>query len=234
MRGKALAVRAWQIRRPEPVKVPRDSSMIRRFLATVASLLVLISVFGCAEEDTLPWQDDFSSPESGWQAESDASAEVRYADGAMQIRVMWPDKLSWASADRDLSDIRLTVEASQVTGPDDNEYGVLTRMQDGRHFYMFAVSGDGYYRVVKRDGDEETLLTDDWTLTDAINRGTATNHLGVTCDGGRLAMTINGVVVAEVMDDTYAHGDIALYAGTFRDPGQGVEIHFDNLDVDRP
>jgi len=182
----------------------------------------------------LPWQDDFSSAESGWQAESDASAEVRYADGAMQIRVMWPDSLSWAAAGRDLSDIHLTVEASQIAGPDDNEYGVLTRMQDGRHFYMFAVSGDGYYRVVKRDGDEETLLTDDWTLTDAINRGAATNRLEVTCQGGRLAMIINGAVVAEVVDDTYGHGDIALYAGTFRDPGRGVEIHFDNLEVTRP
>ena len=234
MLGRVRAVAGRRIRRPHLATAFRDSCLIRRFLATAASLLVLPFVVGCAGEDPLPWQDDFSNPESGWQVESDASAEVRYVDGEMLIRVLWPDKLSWAAAGRDLSDIRLTVDASQTAGPDDNEFGVLTRMQDGRHFYMFAISGDGYFRVVKRDGEAETLLTNDWALTDAINRGTATNRMEVTCRGSILTMAINGVVVAEVVDGTYTSGDIALYAGTFRDPGEGVEIRFDNLSLDTP
>ena len=201
-------------------------------LFLVASALVVLA--GCSGGDGLPWQDDFSDPASGWQAESDASAEVSYAAGAMRVLVKWADSLSWASAGRDLSDFHLSVRATQASGPDDNEYGVLARIQDSQRFYVFAISGDGYYRIVKRDGGGETLLSGDWSTSDAINTGAASNLLEVVCQGDTMTLRVNGVVLAKVEDSSYEHGDIGLYAGTFRDPGTGVEIHFDDLAVRQP
>lgn len=197
-------------------------------------VVLLAALVGCAEEAVLPWRDDFSGRDTGWQTASDASSEVGYDGGVMSVLVRWPDKLSWAAAGRDFADLRIRVDASQISGPDDNEYGILARMQDGEHFYMFAISGDGFFRIVKRDGSDETVLTRDWAASDAIHTGIATNQLDVTCRGSELTFAVNGAPLARVRDDAYSHGDVALYAGTFREPGDGVEIHFDNVLVTAP
>jgi hypothetical protein len=181
----------------------------------------------------LSWSDDFSDPTSGWLAESDASAEVKYHDGVMCILVKTPNSLAWASAEREFSDFRLTVEATQVAGPDDNEYGVLVRMRDSDHFYRFSISGDGYYLVSKYDGEEWKMLSgDDWLSSDAIHLGAATNLVQVVCQGATMTFFVNGVQLAKVRDGGYSRGDVGLYAGSFFEPG--VEIHFDNLRVDSP
>lgn len=210
----------------------------KRRLAGAATALVLTllinTMAACNRGDHLPWSDDFDSPDSGWQAETDASAEVSYADGTMRILVYWADRYAWALAQRSFSDYHLRVEASQVAGPDDNEYGVLARVQDKRHMYRFAISGDGYFQVVKLDGGQETLLTDEWTVSNAIQTGAATNVIEITCQGSRMTFRVNGVVLAEVEDKSYKTGDVGLYAGTFHDPGDGVEIHFDNLSISLP
>jgi len=201
----------------------------------IAALAILMALLVACGEGELQWTDDFSDPESGWQAESDASAEVGYHTGVMRIFVKSPNRLAWASAGRDFSDFRLAVEATQVAGPDDNEYGVLVRMQDLDHFYRFSISGDGYYLISKYDEGEWVALSDDWkspTDPDAIQLGTATNRLEVICQGATMTFSVNGVQLEQVRDTGYSKGDIGLYAGSFFEPG--VEVHFDNVRVDAP
>lgn len=199
----------------------------KRLLIVVWAVLLL-----ACEGEQLPWADDFSDPASGWQAESDASAEVGYHEGVMRILVNVPNSLAWASAGREFSDFHLTVEATQVAGPDDNEYGVLVRMKDASHFYRLSISGDGYYQVSKYDGGAWEPLNGDWMPSDAIQRGAATNFLEVICQGARMTFLVNGVTLAQVEEGGYSRGDIGLYAGSFFEPG--VEIHFDNLTVTEP
>jgi len=197
-------------------------------LLVVALVVLLVACGG----EQLPWSDDFSDPASGWQAETDASAEVGYYEGVMRLLVKAPNRLAWASASREFSDFRLSVEATQVAGPDDNEYGVLVRMKDAGHFYCFSISGDGYYQVRKHDGEEWVVLSGDWTQSDAIQTGAATNLLEVVCQGAAMAFSVNGVQLAQVEDSSYPRGDVGLYVGSFFEPG--VEIHFDNLSVMKP
>lgn len=199
----------------------------------VAVLAALVLLGACARrEGPLPWSDDFSNPASGWKTESDASAEIAYHNGVMRVFVKAPNSIAWAFARRTFSDFRLTVEATQVAGPDDNEYGVLVRMRDPDHFYIFSVSGDGYYLVSKYDGRERKNLTGDWSTSDVIRQGAATNILEVICRGSTMTFVVNGVQLAQVEDTDYRTGDIGLYAGTFFEPN--VEVHFDNLRVERP
>jgi hypothetical protein len=206
------------------------SAIGRRWLV-VASVAVVALLVACGGEQ-LPWADDFSDPASGWQAESDASAEVGYHEGVMRVLVRSPSRLAWASAGRQLSDFHLAVEATQVAGPDDNEYGALVRMQDADHFYRFSVSGDGYYLVSKYNGEEWVALSGDWTPSDAIHVGAATNLLEVVCRGATMTFLVNGVQLIQVEDRSYPRGDIGLYAGSFFEPD--VEVHFDNLRVETP
>jgi hypothetical protein len=199
------------------------------------AILLLAGLVACGQtEETLPWSDDFADPESGWKTETDASADVAYADGVMRVLIRWSDRLAWAAAQRTYSNFHLRVEASQVAGPDDNEYGVMVRMKDKSHLYRFAISGDGYFQVTKVAGDQQTLLTDEWTLSDAIHTGNATNVIEVVCQGAQMTFRVNSVILAQVQDGDYRSGDLALYAGSFRDPGDGVEIHFDNLTLTSP
>jgi len=179
----------------------------------------------------LPWNDDFSEP-GDWQAESDATAQVGVQDGVMRVYIAAPNQLAWASAGREFSDFHLAVEAAQVTGPDDNEYGVLVRMEDTDHFYRFSISGDGYYMVSKYDGETWEPLSGDWALSDAIQTGVATNLLEVVCQGATMTLFVNGVRLTQLDDVDYAQGDVALYAGAFFEPE--VEVHFDNLRVEEP
>ena len=196
-------------------------------------LVVALVVFlvACGGEQ-LPWSDDFSDPAGGWQAESDASAEVGCYEGVMRLLVEVPNRLAWASAGREFSDFRLAVEATQVAGPDDNEYGILVRMRDADHFYRFSISGDGYYLVSKYDGGAWEVLNGDWTSSDAIHLGAVTNLLEVVCQSATMTFLVNGVTLMQVEDSSYSRGDIGLYAGSFFEPG--VEIHFDNLTVTEP
>ncbi|MCS7178781.1 MAG: DUF1080 domain-containing protein [Anaerolineae bacterium] len=198
----------------------------------ILCLLGAVLLFSaCAQESGLPWEEDFSAP-GPWKLESDAAAQVRIEDGALRISITASNQLAWASAGKDLRDFRLTVEASQVAGPDDNEYGVLVRMQDPRNFYAFSISGDGYFLVSRFvDGTRQPLGTD-WTPSEAIYSGTATNTLEVLVQGNRLTFIVNGQPLARVEDDRFSHGDIGLYAGSFYEGG--VEVCFDNLRITAP
>jgi hypothetical protein len=180
----------------------------------------------------LPWSDDFSNPASGWQAEMDVGAEVGYHEGVMRILVQEPNLLAWAFGGHEFSDFHLAVDATQVAGPDDNEYGVLVRIQDGKHLYRFSVSGDGYYQATKHVGEDWQLMTAEWIASDAIQVGAATNHLEVVCQGTAMTFFVNGQQLVEVEDADYRAGDIGLYAGAFYEAG--VEIHFDNLSITEP
>ena len=201
----------------------------RCLVIPLVALVVLL--VACGREES-PWADDFSDPASGWQAESDTSAEVGYHEGVMRILVRAPNRLAWASAGRELSDFHLAVEATHVAGPDDNEYGVLVRMQDADHFYRFSISGDGYYLVSKYDGGEWVALGGDWTPSEAIRVGAVANLLEVVCQGATMTFVVNGAQLAQVADSSYSRGDIGLYAGSFFEPD--VEVQFDNLRVEGP
>jgi hypothetical protein len=183
-------------------------------------------------EADLPWYDDFSDPTSGWHAEVDAGAEVGYHDGALRILVQEANLLAWAFGGHDFSDFCLAVDATQVAGPNDNEYGVLVRIQDRGRLYRFSVSGDGYYEVTKHAGGEWERMTAEWVAAEAIHTGAATNHLKVVCQGSAMTFLVNGQQLAQVEDADYRRGDIGLYAGAFYEPG--VEIHFDNLSITEP
>jgi hypothetical protein len=100
---------------------------------------------------------------------------------------------------------------------------------NGKDGYALRVSGDGYYGIhIVSDGFEALV---DWTASDAIRQGNATNHLRAVCDGPDLVLFVNGELVAEASDTTFAEGDIALSATTFE--AETTEVLFDNVVVSR-
>lgn len=184
-------------------------------------------------EANLPWYDDFSNPAGGWHTEVGTGAEVGYQEGVIRVFIEGTNLSAWAFGGHEFSDFHLAIDATQVAGPDDNEYGVQVRIRDSDHFYRFSISGDGYYQVTKHTkGERPELMTAEWGGSDAINKGAATNHLEVVCQGPTMIFFVNGQQLAQVEDADYASGDVGLYAGAFFETG--VEIHFDNLSITEP
>ncbi len=179
------------------------------------------------------FQDDFSDPGSGWEIEEYESGNIGYKDGVYFVRAENDEYYYFGMAGRSFTDAVIEVDATQVLGPanDNNHYGVACRIQPDNHGYFFRISGSGHYSILKEMGEEDVWLVD-WTQSTAIHQGNETNHIRAICDGSRLALFVNGELLAEVEDGDFSTGDIGLTAGTFED--EPTEIHYDDLLVQSP
>jgi hypothetical protein len=182
------------------------------------------------------FEDDFSDPDSGWEVGDYDTGSVGYTSSAYFVISSEAEKVMWGIANRSFSNVVIEVDATQVSaGPDDdNAYGVVCREQQGTgEGYYLRISGDGYYSIVKFEGESvESLLDEDWIQSSAIQQGNATNHIRAICDGSTLVLFVNGERLATAEDSTFTSGDIALTATTFE--SESTEVHFDNLVVLEP
>ncbi len=201
----------------------------RRWIVVAMLCVLAVALSACGARDHGPWLESFDEP-GDWKLSADAAASVSVADGALRVHVHEIGQVAWAAAGRTYSDFRLTVEATQVSGPDDNEYGVLVRMAGDQQFYVFSISGDGYARIARYDKGAWTVLGSDWVESEAIHQGAATNVLEVEARGPTFVFSVNGTQVLQAEDAQLTKGDIGLYAGAFNEAD--VVIDFDNLEIE--
>lgn len=201
---------------------------MKRRWCEVGLWMLIVLLAACASQDGGAWTETFDAP-GNWHLSSDAAADVNVIDGQLRIHIAEAGQVAWASAGRSYGDFRLSVEATQVSGPADNEYGVLVRLGDDQHFYAFSISGDGYVRAARYNGTSWTVMGPDWQPNDAVRQGEATNGLEVEARGTTFTFRVNGEQVLAVEDATYTKGDVGLYAGAFSEGD--VVIAFDNLEV---
>lgn len=179
------------------------------------------------------FQDDFSNPQSGWEVGEYDTGKVGYGNGYYYVVSYGDGNTMWGVAHRSFSDGVIEVDATQVSGPANNDYGVICRTADpesGVGYYML-ISGDGYYAIVKgTDAGFEWLV--DFTESSAIRQGNTTNHIRAVCNGSKLSLYVNGQLVGEAEDSEFKSGDIALTATSYE--STAVEVRFDNLVVTAP
>jgi hypothetical protein len=180
------------------------------------------------------FQDDFSDPNSGWEVGNYDTGAVGYTSNGT-YSVTGSKKLStmWGVYDEVFDDLVIDVDALQISAPanNNNDYGVVCRIQENGDGYYLIISGDGYYAIqMSLNGTFSSLV--DWTASDAVNQGSVSNHVQAVCDGSRIALTLNGTLLAETNDTNFTSGKIGLTATTYED--QPTEIHFDNLAVTGP
>lgn len=179
------------------------------------------------------FDDDFSRTTSGWNRVTAPKGESNYADGMYRIFVDEPNIDIWSLAGRDLSDVRIEVDAYKMGGDRNNRFGLICRATSPTSFYTLVVSSDGYYGIGIIDGQEYRLIgMDALQPTDAIHQGSALNHIRADCIGDTLTLYANGVKLAEVKDTTLPKGDVGLIAGTYDVPG--TDIRFDDFTVYQP
>lgn len=164
--------------------------------------------------------------------------------------------------DRKFNDIDLRVTARQVSGPVDNQYGVLFRYRDLDNYYGFLISSNGYYALVK-DKDGVLEFVSNWGLSDVIRQGEAANEIRVVARGDGFRFFVNGQPMPLCLrgqnlmsmwdesqgpgvcfeggemtyvyrDDDFKQGRVALAAGSSVDLSSEIVIGFDDLVIIGP
>lgn len=188
---------------------------------------------GGGQPSNVIFQDDFSDAKSGWEVGDYETGKVGYGNGVYYVISNGDGDTMWGVANKKFDNVIIDVDATQISaGPDsNNDYGILCREQGDGNGYFFLISGDGFYSILKAEGGEFTPLVD-WTDSDVINTGNASNHIQATCNGSSLILTVNGQQLATANDTAYSSGDIALTATSYE--SQPTEVHFDNLVVSKP
>jgi hypothetical protein len=205
---------------------------------TITPLVIMTSSASAVPSATAPvaasdvmMADDFSTPRNAWLSAVTEQAEKGFEDGEFHLTVYQPEYSTWSYPDppRDFADFALEVDARRVSGPLDNEFGVLVRYQpETDEFYLFAISSNGFYSVQKYQANEWQKLVD-WTESTAILQGEDVNRLRVTGQGDKMRFFVNGEPLTQVEDASFRSGSVGLLAST-NEKG-GVAVAFDNLRV---
>lgn len=219
--------------------------MARLFTLLLFSSLILLSaclpegVKGpdpCNEDGTLLSDTFDGTKDCGWTLYDRTGAKAEITESTLRLTTSQPGQIWWANVGRNLDDVVITTQARQVEGPDDNAYGVICRYQSPENFYVFLISGDGYYAIGKYQSGSAQIQylsgEGQYLYSDAINQGAAANEIEASCVGSELSLTVNGIAMESVTDPTFVTGDIGLGASTFQ-PGTAV-IDFDTIRVIEP
>lgn len=181
--------------------------------------------------------DDFSGEQTcGWALYNRGGAITEIDAGVLRISTSQPGQVRWTNPGRSFDDAIITVQARQVSGPDNNAYGVICRYQNEENFYIFLIGGDGYYAIGKYTSDSPTVTyltaNGEYQYSDAINQGLATNQIRASCIGNELSLAANGIPLVTVTDPTFVIGDVGLGVSTL-EPGTAV-VEFSDFRVVAP
>lgn len=179
-------------------------------------------------------KDDFSNPNSGWdQGQFPSGDSIAYASGGYRISVV-PKRLTRGSHPKlaNVSDSRVEVDATKVSGPDDNLFGVVCRYRDDNNYYFLGIDSNGLAVIDKIKDGKIAVEVVAGGAQPAIHQGNATNHLRADCVGNTLTLSVNGQQLLTLPDADFASGRVWLQVVTF-DKG-GVTVAFDNFAATKP
>lgn len=121
----------------------------------------------------------------------------------------------------------IVAQIDSSASPDDAGFGVVCRLHDhGRSYYRFGVGNDGTYSIAKVVDNDATILTGDgqWVENDAIDPNARDWKIDGECNGTDLILRVNGTVVDEVSDDSFADGEVGLFVETFDQPDASIAV----------
>lgn len=188
--------------------------------------------------DEILFADDFSDPESGLYQDDEAQEWGQgYYDAKREqyVYALAPDPGAIYDyyADVELPDSFVYEAVISFEGSADNLYGLIFQVVDEESFYLFRVSGDGYFIVDKASADGLEALVD-WSIGDSISTEEGgENLLTVVGADGVYSLYVNGQQVGSFADDSYSGGTVGIVADNF-DPETGTTFYFDNLLVGTP
>jgi hypothetical protein len=178
------------------------------------------------------YDNDFETPQEPVMGDL---GQVEWEGGELRILVSAPGQsIKAAFRDYVVADFRLHVTARPVRLHPGSSYGVAVRTdaaQAESRGYWFHLREDAHCRVCVELEDGVVTCPTDWLSCPAMPD--ESNWITIEGIGPALRFTINDVVVAEVEDDTYAHGAMALWVSN-DEVTEDTLVAFDDLAVFEP
>ena len=124
----------------------------------------------------------------------------------------------------------IEVTASQSSTETTTSYGIECRAQVGNNSvgYYFMLSSSGRYGIRRGDGGRVVVLVE-WTESNLINKGVATNKIRAVCIDDYLAMYVNDVFVAEARYDWLEEGNMGLVVNS--PESTTIAVRFDDVTI---
>jgi photosystem II stability/assembly factor-like uncharacterized protein len=196
--------------------------------------------------------DDFTNPAGGWPVSSDATCIFDYVDLAQPpdgqvdvygIGVQTFNQICFAPAPANaLANGAFRVYAAKQSAVDPSIYGLVFGMNSktinsSSQFYVFWVDPTAQAFGLQRfSGNAWTNLTgvsgNPFVSSTAVAPGATPNILKARREGARIVLSVNGVVVTEVADNSFpGNGFVALanWAGY----GNGAVAYFEAFQMNR-
>jgi hypothetical protein len=176
------------------------------------------------------FQDKFSSG-SNWPLYEDEHARFEIGEDDLIMTAFNPDYWnSWMLTSPSIANFYLEMEAKIGSCSGLDAYGLMARTKltdDGAVGYLFGVSCDGRYSLRIWDASEFTKLVN-WTVDADLAYGSdQTQRIGLWADGDALKLYVNGNLVTQVNDSTYASGRFGVFVSSAITAG--VEVHVLNV-----
>ena len=127
-----------------------------------------------------------------------------------------------------VSNFYLAVDARQVSGPDDGEYGIVFRQGGDSDYYVFEINNQGQFAVYLHQSDTWEALVS-WNDSPAILPG-ETNRLEALAQGSQFLFYINDQLVMNLDDARLENGDAGLLIGLTNPKDKGT-WEFDNFEL---
>jgi hypothetical protein len=174
------------------------------------------------------FRTDFSR---GWPTLNEASAKIEIVDGQYQFKIGPYDARFMNTSAVKQGDILAQVEVNITDCPEKGGYGLIFRQKDSTNYYSFMVFCSNAYSLIARVngslGTGGPMAAG--SLPGGMSAQSGTHTLAVRAEGSSITIYIDGQSLAQVSDERFTTGDIAMYV--FSESGNVVQVAFDNLEV---
>jgi hypothetical protein len=188
------------------------------------------------------FHDTFQQNTASWDLAAPTGAMITLSGGKM---VMESDNNKLYQepfpGGKTYGDFRLDVDAGLTGGDPKNGYGVYVRGASAQDdplglFYRFEIYGDGYFYIYKGSLDangnlQVQSIAQSQQPSDAVNLKGQMNHLTIIARGTKLTWIINGTTVANLTDNSYKSGTMALFVSNVAKVPAGAQSTFQNLAI---
>ncbi len=183
------------------------------------------------QQMTITFNDDFDDNGNDWPEGDGEKNSLRIQDGQYWFhhKVEEGAWLTWKTIEIDQQkDFAIHTTITKVSGVENYGYGLLWGLDDVDHYYLLSLSGNGYYRYVKSDGEHSTSMID-WTQSDIILQGDgATNSITIKKIDERLEFWVNELLLADAEFEPFFGNQIGYIVYN------ALEVSIDNLRVEQP
>jgi hypothetical protein len=164
----------------------------------------------------------------GWVLTKSEVGVTSLLQGRLVITLHEPEALHLSiSPAGTLADFYAEVDVNGVLCHEDDEFGIVFRLNDASEHYRFAINCAGEARVSRHLLGESRNLIQPTSSPSIIAGPMVTNRLALMLSGDLFRFWINGLELFEVRDRELAQGQLGLFARTRRE--RQATIAFDHF-----